>query len=279
MNNKLVSVIVRTCNRPEVLKLALESIRNQTYNDIETIVVEDGKETAKILIDSMFADMNIIYRATNKKMGRSIVGNIGLKLAKGDYLCFLDDDDIFYPNHIETLLAHVHENTISAAYSIAEESQIRIISMNPYRVIEKRVIVRYKQPFNRLLLYSFNYLPIQSVLFDRRFYDQCGGFDESLDALEDWDLWVRYSTLGRFDFVPKVTSKYYVRYRNKDKKRRGKTLDSALPILRKKFEKYQTDFTVSYLQEEMDYVINVYNQKKIIYYLKQVWNHLVYGDR
>lgn len=54
-------------------------------------------------------------------------------------------------------------------------------------------MIRYKQPFNRLLLYTFNYIPIQSIMFQKSLYEEYGGFDEKLDNLEDWDLWVRYS--------------------------------------------------------------------------------------
>ena len=274
-----VSIIVRTCNRPQVLKNALDSIRNQTYKNIETVVVEDGKNVSEKMIRTQYADMNIVYRATGDGKGRTVAGNLGLQTATGEYFNFLDDDDILYPNHVETLLKAIQDNAVDAAYGIAEESQIVKQSDKPYRIKEKRKLIRYQQPYNRLLLYSFNYLPIQSVLFSRMFFDQCGGFDENLDVLEDWDLWVRYSTAGNFMLIPEITSKYYVPYRGGKKKKRGKELDAALAKVRKKFEQYELQCTAGDLQKDMDYVINVYNQKKILYYLKQVWNFFVYGDR
>lgn len=274
-----VSIIVRTCNRPEVLKNALNSIRSQTYKNIETVVVEDGRNMSEDMIRTQYSDMDIIYISTKEKKGRTVAGNLGLQTATGLYLNFLDDDDILYPKHVETLLKGIQDYSADAAYGIAEESQIEKLSDVPYKIKEKRKLIRYKQPYNRLLLYSFNYLPIQSVLFNKMFFEKCGGFDENLDVLEDWDLWVRYSTVGKFVFIPEVTSKYYVPYRSGKKKNRGKELDAALAEARSKFEKYELGCSVGELQKEMDYVINVYNQKKIIYYLKQVWNFLVYGDR
>lgn len=274
-----VSIIVRTCNRPEVLKNALNSIRSQTYKNIETVVVEDGRNMSEDMIRTQYSDMDIIYISTKEKKGRTVAGNLGLQTATGLYLNFLDDDDILYSKHVETLLKGIQDYSADAAYGIAEESQIEKLSDVPYKIKEKRKLIRYKQPYNRLLLYSFNYLPIQSVLFNKMFFEICGGFDENLDVLEDWDLWVRYSTVGKFVFIPEVTSKYYVPYRSGKKKNRGKELDAALAEARSKFEKYELGCSVGELQKEMDYVINVYNQKKIIYYLKQVWNFLVYGDR
>lgn len=274
-----VSVIIRTCNRPEVLKNALESIRKQIYKNIEVVVVEDGLNVSEELIKTEYSDLNILYRATMEKKGRTVAGNIGLSVASGSYLNFLDDDDILYSDHFSLLMDIIQKTGADAAYSIAEESQIIKVADQPYKFVEKRKLIRYQQPFNRLLLYSFNYLPIQSVLFSRKLYDECGGFDETLDVLEDWELWVRYSTVGNFVFEPKVTSKYYVPYRGKNKKNRGKELDRALAEVNQRFENHIVKSNVFDLRSEMDYVLNVYNQKGLIYYMKQVWNFFVYGDR
>lgn len=277
--DKKVSIIVRTCGRPHVLQHALDSIRAQTYKNIEIVVVEDGEETAKEMIEKDYKDCNIHYFATKEKKGRAIAGNLALERASGAYFNFLDDDDLLYPRHVEVLLNAINEKKVLAAYGIADESHIKIVSNKPYRFQEKRIIQRYKQPYNRLLLYSFNYIPIQSIMFSRVFYDKLGGFDERLDYLEDWDVWVRYSTLGDFLYVPYATSKYFVPYKGKKKAERSRELDCALKTVRSKFEQYQSVTTVGKIQKEMDYVINVYNQKKFIYYLKQVWNYFVYGDR
>ena len=276
---KKVSVIIRTCNRPEVLRRALNSIKKQTYANIETVVVEDGPNLSEKMLREEFTDLNLLYQSTGEKQGRTKVGNLGLSLCTGEYFNFLDDDDILYFDHIEVLVKLLNNCSAVAAYTIAEEGQIVRDRNNPAVFKEKRTIVRYKQPFNRLLLYSFNYLPIQSVLFSRKLYDKLGGFDESLDILEDWDLWIRYSTMGDFVFEPKITSKYYVPFRGKNKASRGRGMDAALKQVEQKFASYPIVCDVRSLRKDMDYVINVYNQKGILYYMKQVWNFFVYGER
>lgn len=276
---KKVSVIIRTCNRPQVLKKAITSVKNQTYSNVEIIVVEDGKPLSEKMIKDNFSDLNIIYRSTGEKKGRTRVGNIGLSLCTGAYINFLDDDDILYSNHIELLVETLEASEAVAAYGIAEEGQIIKNATDSASFKEKRTVIRYKQPFNRLLLYSFNYLPIQSILFSRLLYEKLGGFDESLDILEDWELWVRYSTLGNFVFKPEITSKYYVPFRGKNKASRGKGMDMALKQVEEKFATYSIQCDVKSIRKEMDYVINVYNQKGLLYYMKQVWNFFVYGER
>ena len=277
-HSELVSVIIRTCGRPDVLKTALESIRSQTYQRIETIVVEDGKAVSREMIEREFPDLHVRYMALGSRKGRSAAGNQGLAMAEGAFFNFLDDDDIFFPEHIETLVKKITEGPWVAAYSIARESQIQKTSDRPYQFKEKRNIVRYKQPYNKLLLFSFNYIPIQSILFKRELYDTLQGFDEKLDYLEDWDLWVRYSTRGEFVFVPKETSQYYVPYRSKRKMQRNRELDSALKNLEKKFQKYQLEMRVGDIHKEMDYVLNVYNKKGLLHYIRMVRNFILYGE-
>lgn len=273
-----VSIIVRTCGRPDILKIALESIKKQTYNNIEIIVVEDGEAISEKYTREVCADFEFKYRATGRKVGRSAVGNVGLGMATGAYFNFLDDDDILYPAHVEKLLTCIQKEQADAAYGIAEESQIRIISRNPYKMKEKRVIIRYKQPYNKLLLCSFNYIPIQSIMFSRTLYDKWGGFDEELDFLEDWDLWVRYAVKSRFVSLPEVTSKYFVPYRSTKKMERNRQMEVALEMVKQKFAEYSTELSVDDINKDMDYILNVYNKKGLYYYLKMIRNFILFGE-
>lgn len=273
-----VSIIIRTCNRPSVLKNALDSIRKQTYQNIEVIVVEDNENKSEKMIREHYSDLEIKYQSAVGKMGRGAVGNMGLSMATGDLFNFLDDDDIFFENHVEILVNSLLNSKAKAAYSIAEESQIKVISQDPYIIKEKRKLIRYKQQYNKLLLFSFNYIPIQSIMFARELYDNLGGFDTNLLFLEDWDLWVRYSTQTDFKFVPQITSKYYVPFRSKKKMQRNRELEYALKPLHDKFREYNLTMNVFDINQEMDFVLNVYNKKRWYYYLKMIRNFILYRD-
>ena len=152
MNQPLVSIIIRTCQRPHVLERALNSVRKQTYKNIQVVIVEDGENKSERYIREKFPDLNMLYYATGKKCGRSHAGNVALKLSEGELLNFLDDDDMLFPKHIEALVNALTESSNMAAYSIAEERQIIENSKKPDEYKVKRKMIRYKQPFNRLLL-------------------------------------------------------------------------------------------------------------------------------
>lgn len=279
MSQPLVSIIIRTCNRPNVLKVALESVRKQTYPNIEIIVVEDGKNVSQNMLNKEYKDLNIKYFCIGTKAGRTKAGNCGLKQATGKYLNFLDDDDILYSNHVKLLVDILEASDNKAAYSIAEESQILIKSQEPYVIHEKRRLIRYAQPFNRILLYHSNYIPIQSIMFEKSLYEKLGGFDETLDVLEDWDLWVRYSTMTNFTYTDQITSRYHVPYVRKNKIKRDIGLHNAQEDLRHRFFAYTLQMNVGKINQDMDYIIKKYKTSTLKRYLRLVADFVMYGER
>ena len=255
----LVSVVVRTCGRPTILKETLISLRNQTYNNIEILVVEDGKNISEEMINKEFSDLNIIYRCSGIKIGRSKVGNIGLELSKGKYINFLDDDDVFFADHIEVLLSQLVKNKdYRAAYSLAYETPIIVESREPYIYKEIYHNLIYKQPFNKLLLFHHNYLPIQSIMFEKSIFLERGGFDEKIDYLEDWDLWVRYALNNNFLFIQKVTSMYRVPFDKTISKERQELLDSTLEQLKIKHKEYKPQISVAEVSSELQTILDSY---------------------
>ena len=209
----LVSVIMRTCcERNEFLQEAIQSVINQTYSNIELIVIEDGTRIAAPLVETIQADnlTKVIYKPI-EKAGRCHAGNEGLALASGKYMIFLDDDDLFFADHLEILVNELETNpNISACYSSSFEVKTNVIAKSPLHYEEKEFNIIHKEEFSRETMLHHNFIPIQSILFKRDLYDEYGGFDEELDNLEDWNLWTRYSYLHDFKFIDKTTSLYRV---------------------------------------------------------------------
>lgn len=182
-----VSVIIRTKNRPALLAEAIASVRTTNY-PCEIVVVNDGG--ASLVLDGV----KLVQHETSK--GRAEAGNAGVRAASNAFVVFLDDDDLFYPEHLATLASaatspHVawYTDAVSAYLSDSGTRRMRI----------------YAQNFDRELLKVDNYIPLPTVLFRHDDFLDLGGFDASFDLFEDWDFLLRLAQRGDFLRVPKVT--------------------------------------------------------------------------
>jgi glycosyltransferase involved in cell wall biosynthesis len=121
VRNPLVSVIVPTFNRPAMLKETLTSIDAQTYAPIEIIVINDGGTE----IEPPFVPLNVGRKVVHLKHGTNrglpAARNTGLNAASGEYIAYVDDDDIYYPDHIEMLVSFLVNSTYKVAYTDAYE--------------------------------------------------------------------------------------------------------------------------------------------------------------
>ena len=123
IKNPLVSVIVPTLNRPAMLKDALASIAAQTYAPIEIIVVNDaGVDVERVVEQSRFKQRVVYLKHTTNK-GLPAARNTGLKAASGDYIAYLDDDDVYYPDHIHTLVSFLLASNYKVAYTDAYQAE------------------------------------------------------------------------------------------------------------------------------------------------------------
>jgi len=223
----LVSILIRTCGRPEWLRHALASCAAQTHRPLEVVVVEGGDRSSRAVVESFRDRLEVRYEATGFASGRVHNGNVALALARGEWLNFLDDDDVLFADHVEVLLQAARDAGTAAAYGLAWEARTRIADREAARFEEVSLATRHHQRFDRMALWHHNYLPIQSVLFHRRLYERHGGFDEGMDQLEDWNLWTRYSLEDDFVLVEKTTSKYRVPADAGEAARRQAALDAA----------------------------------------------------
>lgn len=207
-----VTIITRTYQgRGLFLRQAMASVFNQTWPAIELIVVQDGGDSQQALVQQLAAvappGCQVRFLA-NPKLGRSAAGNAGLAAASGAFIMFLDDDDLLFADHVETLvsalLAHPDH---SAAYALALEVMTDL-EPDGSQYIETSFFTprAFYQPWDHAVLQQQNFIPIQAIVFRRELYEERGGFDTDLDQLEDWHLWLRYGYRSAFCYVPKTTS-------------------------------------------------------------------------
>lgn len=196
----LVSVIIRSMDRA-TLSDALDSVALQTYQNIEVVVV-DAKGEGHREIGQWCGRFPLRIFSTGKRLKRSLAANFGLDSASGEYLIFLDDDDLFDPDHIANLMETLNgSKNCSAAYAgVRVENGKGVISGI------------YNQTFNAARLMAGNFIPIHAVLFKRALVAQGCRFDENLDSYEDWDFWLQVVRKTDFSHTTKVSAVYRTQF-------------------------------------------------------------------
>lgn len=225
----LVSVLVRSMNR-DVLTEALDSIALQTYPHIEILVI-DATGGRHRTLPLWWGRFPLRFIASDGPLRRSAAANRGMSEARGEFLMFLDDDDLLEPDHLSTLVTRLSASTDKrCAYS-----GVRVDYLHNSELVRSETL---SHPFNRHQLRGRNYIPIHAVLFHRSLYDQGCRFDETLDTLEDWDFWLQLSALTDFAYIDKVTA----RYRNSGSSGYGARIEAAqlLNSTAAVFEKWRT---------------------------------------
>jgi len=202
----LVSVIVRTMDRPALFANALKSIAEQTYANLEIVVVNDGGRDVRDAAMALAGGIPVTYIAHETRRGRAAAANAGLKGARGVYLNFLDDDDVLFPRHIETLMDQLLTGRESIVYSSVASAYYSGPPERPESCMNR--VVNHNIDFDPDRLLFQNYLPIMSVLFHRDVLSKVDGFSTDLDLFEDWDFWIRASRHFRFYHVDQVTAEY-----------------------------------------------------------------------
>jgi GT2 family glycosyltransferase/tetratricopeptide (TPR) repeat protein len=201
----LVSVIMPTHNRPQQLQRAVASVLAQTCQDFEIIVINDAGCEVEPELAGLNAAGRITYVRHAVNRGLAAARNTGLKLARGKYIAYLDDDDRYLPDHLETLISVLETHNERAAYTDAwrvhEQRQ-------EDQYVETNRDIPYSYDFDAARLLISNYFPVLTVMHERACLETAGMFDESLTSHEDWDLWIRISRRYPFKHIKKVTAEF-----------------------------------------------------------------------
>lgn len=195
----LVSIMVRSMNRAS-LPQAVASIAQQAYPNIEVLVVNaSGAAHPVPPHPEDRLQLRVVSPQDGRALDRSAAANLGLHCARGEFLLFLDDDDLLAPGHVNGLV----DALLADASAIAAYSGVRVEGPGGEWLRD------YDTAWDPRRLRGINHLPIHSVLFrSAAVADGRASFDESLPVLEDWDFWCQLSHLGHFLHVPGITAVY-----------------------------------------------------------------------
>lgn len=231
----LVSVIVPTYNRPEMLVEAIQSILNQTFQDFEILVVNDAGVDVHPQVEALNQNGKIIYLAHRDNRGLGAARNTGIRNARGRYIAYLDDDDRFYPHHLETLVSFLEGSNYEVAYTDAYQAHQR---RENGRYVTFQKVLAFSHEFDPDVLLVQNYTPVLCVMHTRRCALEAGLFDETLSVYEDWDLWIRISRNYPFAHLPQVTCEFTWRVDGSTMSSSRDGFQSLLPVIYERYQAY-----------------------------------------
>jgi glycosyltransferase involved in cell wall biosynthesis len=193
----LVSVITPAYNAERFLAVAVRSSLEQTWPNIEVLVVDDGSTDGTAELARCLAAADDRVRVIEKAhAGVSAARNAAFAVARGEFLCFLDADDMMLPDRVERQVSFLR--LFPACDLVFSDIYIGDRELTPVKFVCKRPPVL---PVNELLLYR-NWIGMLSPLLRASLRRKVGGFDEKLTHSEDWDYWIRCAEVGNLSYLP-----------------------------------------------------------------------------
>lgn len=208
-----VSVIIPTYDRADVIGRAVESVLEQTLDDLELVVVDDGSTDATPNVLAKIDDDRLTYLQHDENQGGSAARNTGIEYASGDYLAFLDSDDAWRPEKLEKQLATLEgrDDDWVAAYCDAE---FVTDDTNPIRRAITRLADRFSGPdppneggedlIRYVLADELHTSAGSTLLVHRETVEAIDGFDESFDRFQDPEFLIRVLRQGKLAYVPET---------------------------------------------------------------------------
>jgi glycosyltransferase involved in cell wall biosynthesis len=203
----VVTVLVPTFNRRRYLAGALASVVRQSYRNLQIIVINDGGEDVSDIVNS-FGDERLIFINRKENRGKAHSLNEALARAEGKYVAYLDDDDLYYPNHIETLVdALENKSDCQVAYSDLYKVYCNVCPDGSRKVLSK--VVEISRDFDRFFMLYWNHVLHVSLMHRRDLLEKTGPYNEDINVLIDWDMTRQLVFFSDFLHVPEITGEFY----------------------------------------------------------------------
>lgn len=206
-NGPMVSVLMPTFNRPRYLAEALASALRQSYRNLQVIVINDGGEDVSDITKS-HDDARLVLISRKDNRGKAFSLNEALARVEGKYIAYLDDDDLYYPNHIERLVNALENQTdCQVAYSDLYKTYCKMMPDGSRQVLGK--VVEISRDFDRFLMLYFNHALHVSLMHRTDLIEKTGLYNDRLNILIDWDMTRRLAFFSDFHHVPAITGEFY----------------------------------------------------------------------
>lgn len=222
----LVSIIIPAYNAAKYLPESVNSALAQTYSEREIIIVDDGSTDGTSQILGEYGDSIRVVVQTNQ--GSAAACNAGVAVAKGEWIAFLDADDVWLPEKLARQIEHCGKTAISHTDSVcfgeALHFEVRRSSFEPpySGKVLKELMIR-------------NFITKSTVLMRHQVFQDIGGFDPSYIAVEDWPFFLKVCAEHELGYLPEALVRYRVHKKSKSMQGR-KTLADHLRIINSAFD-------------------------------------------
>jgi len=203
MYRPLISVIIPVYNRPLFLRRAVDSVFAQTYKNFELIIIDDGSTDATINVIQKYSSSKI-KTIRQKHQGVSSARNKGIQISQGDFIGFLDSDDIWHPNKLEKQISFFKNHPASQICQTDEIWVRKGKRVNPKVKHKKQTGLFFKEALNLCLVTT------SSILCRKELFENVEPFDKALPACEDYDLYLRI--LAQDIEIPLIAEALLTRY-------------------------------------------------------------------
>ena len=202
-----VSVIIPTYNREKTILRALQSVLDQTYTNIEVLVIDDGSTDGTADIVNGVNDERVKYIVLEKNDGPSNARNMGVQMAEGEWIAFQDSDDCWHKDKLEVQMAYAKEHP---EYSMIYCMYNAILESGERLIIPPKPWINPMEGNMVKTLLQRNMIGAPTVVAKKDAFLKIGGFDTSYKALEDWDFAIRFTLENEIGFVTEALIDCYV---------------------------------------------------------------------
>ena len=256
MNDKLVSIVMPTYNRGNVIHKAINSVINQSYSNWELIIIDDGStdNTKEVVRYYLEKDLRIKFVSNSLNKGANACRNQGATLANGKYLAFIDSDNQWYKDKLIKQLEIIEDSSLNIDFvyskeEVIDEKFVTIVPRRAYSMEELRKVLPLK-----------NVVDTSTVLMKKAIFFSVGGFDENMPRFQDWELFFRIVVVYGYNgiCVNEVLNKNILQSDSISKSSK-KLVDGILSMI-KKHKAYLNDinlisFLFSSANNEVSYTI------------------------
>ncbi|MDX1754884.1 MAG: glycosyltransferase [Marinobacter sp.] len=222
----MVSVVIASYNMAQYVADAVQSVLDQTWQNLEVIVIDDGStDNTEAVMERFQGNERVRYFKTENR-GQTKAKNLGLKKARGDFMAFCDGDDLWRSEKLSVQMVYFEDPKVGVVYSdgsCMDGDGREFYKPQAYEchsgLITDQLVVK-------------NFIPFGTAVFRRTCLERNGYFDEELPMGIDWDLWLRYSVDWKFHYVDEKTFIYRV-WPGQMSNNYRKRYDNAFVILRK----------------------------------------------